>query len=151
MDCSWIEPEILAAGSIPLDAKDLRALRAENIRAILSLTERAPTTFREITAALLDELDIVYFHVPIPDQFPPSPQQGEHILQIIRDMAKQSRPLFVHCNAGVGRTGTILHLYYLEQGKSYEEAQALVKARRIQCILLSDEQVKFLKAYSLIS
>lgn len=147
MDCSWVEPGILAAGSIPIGRNDIHELHKQEIRAILSLTNRPPTTFKEITTSLLQALNIIYFHIPIPDQFPPNLEQAKRILHFMHEMETQKRPLFVHCNAGVGRTGTILHLYYLAQGKSYEEAQAIIKMRRIQCVLLSDEQVRFLKAY----
>lgn len=147
MDCSWIEPGILAAGSIPFTAKDLRALHARNIRALLSLTERVPTSFREITLELLRELNMLYFHVPVVDQFPPTLAQGAEILQTLQDMASQKRPLFVHCNAGIGRTGTVLHLYYLAQGKSFAEARAFIQTRRPQCVLLSPEQITFLNIY----
>lgn len=148
MECSLIEPEILAAGSIPIDAQDVRALYQKGIRAILSLTEHPITRFREITFDLFDQLQISYFHIPIPDQFPPTFEQAQDILQIINNMKNQKRPVFVHCNAGIGRTGTILHLYYLAQRKSLEEARGLVRARRVQCVLLSDEQTTFLKAFA---
>jgi atypical dual specificity phosphatase len=145
MDCTWIEPNILAAGSIPVEENDIRALHRENIRAILTLTERPITAFHEITTALLDKLDIYYLHVPIPDQHPPTLEQTQQILRFINNMKLQSRPVFVHCQAGVGRTGTILHLYFIMQGMTFEEADAIVRSKRIQCILLSEAQVAFLK------
>jgi protein-tyrosine phosphatase len=57
----------------------------------------------------------------------------------------------VHCQAGVGRTGTVLHLYYLAQGLTYEEANAKVRAKRIQCILLTELQVEFLKEFAYLT
>jgi protein-tyrosine phosphatase len=48
----------------------------------------------------------------------------------------------------VGRTGTILHAYFLGQGLSLAEAKARVKARRIHCTLLSQEQETFLAAFA---
>lgn len=147
MDLSWIEPETLAAGGVPISAKDIGDLHAAHIRAILSLTERPITAYKEITPDLLERLDIVYYHVPVRDQFPPSVEQARQIIQIIDEMAKHKRPIFLHCHAGVGRTGTALHLYYLAQGYSFIEAQALVRARRVQCILLSETQEKFIKEF----
>ena len=147
MHCSWIEPNILAAGSIPVEEKDIRSLHAENIRAIITLTERPITAFHEITTELLDKLDIYYLHAPIPDQHPPTLEQAQQILLFINNMKLQSRPVFVHCQAGVGRTGTILHLYFMMQGMTFEEADAIVRAKRVQCILLTDAQVAFLKDF----
>jgi protein-tyrosine phosphatase len=147
MKISWIEPQSLAASGIPLDAKDIQSLHGQGIRAILSLTEQSLFAQREITATLLERLDITYFHVPVRDQFPPSTHQAQQIIQIISSMQVQQRPLLIHCHAGVGRTGTILHLYYLTRGHTFEEAKAEVRRKRVQCILLSDEQLCFLQVY----
>ncbi len=65
----------------------------------------------------------------------------------MQTMAVEQRPLLVHCHAGGGRTGTVLHLYYLTQGYSYQAAYAEVKRKRVQCILLSDAPKQFLLSY----
>jgi atypical dual specificity phosphatase len=148
MKISWIEPTQLAASGIPLDEKDVRSLHQQGIRAILTLTEQPLFAQREITPALFDAMDIVSFHIPVRDQYPPDASQVEQILETIRLMEAQHRPLLVHCHAGVGRTGTILHLYYLAQGQSLEQAKAKIRQKRAECILLSDEQMKFLQTYS---
>jgi hypothetical protein len=50
--------------------------------------------------------------------------------------------------ARVGRTGTVLHLYYLVQGHSLPLARAKIQERRVQCILLSASQTAFLEAFA---
>ena len=147
MKISWIEPEQIAASGIPLDAKDIHSLHHQGIRAILSLTEQPLFSQREITTALLQELDIAYFHVPVRDQYPPNADQAQQILEIIRSLQVQQRPLLVHCHAGVGRTGTILHLYYLTQGQTLAQAKGEIRRKRVQCLLLSDKQLLFLQTY----
>ena len=148
MDISWIEPNVLAAGSVPVEENDILSLHTDKIRAILTLTERPITAFHEITPDLLESLNIAYLHVPVPDQFPPNLEQARKILEFINEMKEQGRPVFVHCQAGVGRTGTVLHLYYIAQGLTFDEADARVRGKRVQCILLTDLQVEFLKEFA---
>jgi atypical dual specificity phosphatase len=144
MKCSWIEPGILAASSIPISPEDILALHDQGIRAILTLTEHPITTFRGLTADLFRELDIVYQHVGVVDQCAPDDAGVEQILQFFAEMRDQNRAALVHCHAGIGRTGTALHLYYLAQGLSMEQTQDKIRRTRSQCILLSQVQIAFL-------
>ncbi len=147
MRVSWIELGVLAASSIPASHENIRSLHDQGIRAILSLTEHPLTVFERITLELFEELDMTYHHVPIPDQQGPSVEQAWQIIQIIQEMQAQRRPIFVHCHAGIGRTGTALHLYYLAQGLSLEQAQREIRATRPQCLLITDEQTVSLQAF----
>ncbi len=63
------------------------------------------------------------------------------------DRAQARRVVLLHCHAGVGRTGTLLHAYYLTEGLSLEEARVRVRAGRLssQFLLLSDAQRSFLQ------
>jgi protein-tyrosine phosphatase len=148
MKIDWIEPNHLAASGIPITTKDIHSLNSQGIRAIVSLTEQPITIYREITPQLLAELDMVYLHIPIPDQYAPDIAQAHSFLQFIGQMKAQGRPTLVHCHAGIGRTGTILHLYYLAQGATFEEAKTKVKMYRPQSTLLSERQKEFLEKFA---
>ena len=148
MKISWLEPGILAASGIPLGGEDVRSLHDQSVRAIISLIEHPLTRVSSITPELLNELDITYLHIAVPDQLPPTAEQAQVLLRFIELMRARQRPVLLHCYAGVGRTGTALHLYYLAQGLSLDEAAAQVRARRPQSTLLSPEQRAFLRDFS---
>lgn len=147
MKISWIEPNLLAASAIPIDAKDLQSLHDQGLRAIISLTEQPLTIFKSISMELLKKIDIIYLHVPVPDQHPPTMEQAHAIVQFIEAMRTQQRPVLVHCHAGIGRTGTILHLYYIAQSLSFDQANDMVKRRRPYSAMLSSRQQAFLVEY----
>ncbi|HEY1013667.1 MAG TPA: hypothetical protein VGE07_13230 [Herpetosiphonaceae bacterium] len=146
MKLSWIDDGLLAAGSLPYTAEDLRSLRSQGVRSILSLTEHPITRFRSVTPALLAELGIECLHAPVVDNLAPDEAQAARILAWFAAL-DPARPAYVHCNAGIGRTGTVLQLYFLWRGHGLEEAERLVRARRQQCVLISPEQRAFLRRF----
>lgn len=147
MRIDWLEPGLLAAGGLPLGLGDLEDLQRQGIRAVLTLTELPLSQQRELTPEALAQADVISFHFPIADYEPPDAGQIELALDFLDRMRAEGRPVYVHCHAGVGRTGTMLHLYYLHQGCSLDEAKAKVKAGKLtsQFLMLSASQQAFLE------
>jgi protein-tyrosine phosphatase len=150
MKISWIEKGVLAGSGVPLGIDDVTSLKEQGIGAIVTLTEHALMTQRTITPEAFDKLDLFYMHAPIPDGNPPDKLMAETIVNFIDKMTKWGRATLVHCAAGSGRTGTILHAYYLAHGDDLETAKLKVKTSRPVCafIMLSDSQREFLTDFA---
>ncbi|PJF36529.1 MAG: hypothetical protein CUN49_04990 [Candidatus Thermofonsia Clade 1 bacterium] len=146
----WIVPKVLAAGPIPSSEDEIRRLHAEGIRAIVSLTEHPLIAWRSFTAELFASLGIELYHAPIEDFKAPSEAQANAIIDHIDAMQAAGKPVYLHCHAGVGRTGTLLHVYFMRHGQSLREAILSVQARRIACYFhsLSEVQRAFLQSYA---
>jgi atypical dual specificity phosphatase len=147
MKIDWIEDGVLAASSTPVGLTDLRWLREQGISAILSLTENPLTIQQNVDDAAFDALDIVYYHAPVQDGEAPDRETAQYALDFIRQMHAGGRATLAHCQAGGGRTGTLLHLYYLAQGHDLETVKGHIKAQRAASAwdMLSDAQRAFLE------
>jgi protein-tyrosine phosphatase len=66
-------------------------------------------------------LDLV--RLPIRDGQTPTPEQVDRLVEIVRSA---DGPVFVHCGAGVGRTGSITSAYLLATGQA-DNREALVR------------------------
>jgi atypical dual specificity phosphatase len=150
IDLDWIEPGKLAAGPIPLGVEDIQALRQDGIRAIVTLTEVPLTVMSDVIPELFSILDLRIFHSPIPDGRPPEQTQAASIVSFMKQAILENRPVYVHCHAGIGRTGTLLHAYYLHHGLDLNAVKALIRERRPTnaYAMLTEAQRRFLEHYA---
>ena len=123
---SFVIPGKLAGMGQPAAAliDDLTRLKAENIGAVISLTEEP------LDRSLVEKAGLAYLHLPVPDYHPPQPGQIDHFVQFVADRNADGIAVAAHCAAGIGRTGTMLACYLASLGASGDEAIATVRAKR---------------------
>lgn len=101
----------LLRGAAP-SAEGLRDLAALGVTTVVDL--RAETGLAEHDG-LLAELGMARFHLPIRDGQLPSAEQAEALLSIVEEA---DGPVFLHCGAGVGRTGALTAWYLNATGQT---------------------------------
>ena len=74
--------------------------------------------------------------------FPTAEQVRQALLFITRSIANQ-RPVLVHCNAGIGRSGVIIAIYLINnRGFSPEEAIMALRSLRPEAIEPEQEVIQ---------
>jgi Protein-tyrosine phosphatase len=128
----WVLPGSLLAGEYPLSDT-----RADNELRLQRLLSAGIDTFLDLTdvgelpeyRSLLPR-EVRYARSAIPDtQVPADPAQMRAIQAHLHDQLAAGRRLYVHCRAGIGRTGIVVGCYLAEQG--LEGAAALKRLNRL--------------------
>lgn len=128
--------------SHPLE-EELKFLQSQGIGAIVSLTEQ------HLPQHILPQYQIESMHLPIRDFCPPTLEQVKNFTTFVENMLEQKKGVAVHCQAGIGRTGTMLACYLVKLGNAPTEAIQQIRNLRPGSIeTLQQEQVVF--AYAAI-
>jgi hypothetical protein len=115
----WVIPGRLLAGEYPIgeDYTDARArlalFRESGINSYIDLTEAGELLpYRHLLP-----VHTKYKASPIADtSVPKSAAQTQGVLQDIRAALDSERCVYLHCRAGIGRTGLIVGCYLADQG-----------------------------------
>jgi len=73
-----------------------------------------PKLLRALSKARDHAIRMVRF--PIRDRSVPTPEQMRSILQCVQKELDAGGIVYIHCLGGIGRTGTVMGCYFVEQG-----------------------------------
>lgn len=120
------------------DAGGVEWLKANGIKTTLDL--RGGDRDNQWTEVDFDGLN--HQKIDIPDFHPPTFEQVEKAIDILDNPV--NHPVFLHCKAGVGRTGTVTACWRVAHGMSAEEA---LKKERINSYHGSLRQEQFVRDF----
>jgi predicted protein tyrosine phosphatase len=138
----WVLPYQLLAGEYPGEvepeptAKRLQSLVMSGIRAFIDLTDEgeAMPSYRNVLRRLSREesLEITYANISIKDGSVPTDCTMRCILDVIDRCIAEETPVFVHCWAGLGRTGAVVGCYLKRHGLAQDSdvIQKLAQLRK---------------------
>ena len=115
----WIDEPLVLGGSNPTTTQ-LKNLYQEGFRSIISLldeTEQSPDYDIEEVKAM----GFKRFSIPLEDFSAPMLDDFKAFLKAIHHALNQGKVL-IHCQAGLGRTGTMAAAYWINKGLSVNEA-----------------------------
>lgn len=137
---SWLIQGEIAGMARPMSmVTDLEFLKDNGIEAIVSLTELP------LHRTLIEEFGFEYKHIPIADLASPTQEQIEEFTDFVNNLISSKKKIVVHCDAGIGRTGTMLACYLVNKGCSAKEAILEVRKRRPGSIETAEQEDTIIK------
>jgi len=158
----WVRPGQLLAGEYPGSMSRAEAtervqkLVHAGVNSFVDLTEEGEMPAYDPLLAKISEQHIRYRRLPVLDHgLPESPAHMVRILDFIDSELAAGRCIYVHCRAGIGRTGTTIGCHLVRSGLGSDEAldrlqdlwQQCGRSRRWPTIPETDEQVEFVRQW----
>lgn len=118
---NWIT-ENICTGYAPKSYEELDSIKEQGIGAIINLCGEYSDLHEIEEGAGFD-----VFWLPIEDERAPKIKDMEKGLEWIDEALYLGKKVLVHCNHGIGRTGTFLTAYLLRRGFALKKAEKLLK------------------------
>lgn len=136
---TWIKEDILAVGQMIQSQQDLNNLYSQGIRAIINLRE--PDYSDRINLP-----DLPIYHIPIKDMQTPTRTQVTEFLTTVQYHFERGEPVYVHCTAGCGRTGTMVSIWLISLREYDTIDETIGKLRELRpCSIETDKQMAFVQ------
>jgi protein-tyrosine phosphatase/ADP-ribosylglycohydrolase len=158
----WVQPGRLLAGEYPgsvsrADAMErVRKLLRAGITSFVDLTEEGELPPYDQLLPELTEQAVRYRRLPIVDHgLPDAPEDMARILDCVEGELKAGRSVYVHCHAGIGRTGTTMGCLLVRGGMANDAAlkqlqilwQQCARSRYWPTIPETDAQIEFVRSW----
>lgn len=133
-----IERRLNHGGQLAAYQDELPNLFAAGIRAIVSLLN-IPTD-----KPVYESAGFAFLCLPVPDGSAPTIDQVLDFTNFVDGQRALNHPVAVHCEAGLGRTGTMIAAYLIFKGGTLESAISQVRAAESKAIE-TPAQIQFLQ------
>ena len=134
-DLYWVEPGALVAGEYPGSRDDadaiarLDALRAAGMTSFVDLTQEGELApYQPLLRA-----GVRYRRMAVHDLDVPSNAEMRALLDLVDGELARGETVYVHCWAGVGRTGTLVGCWLVRHGLPAHEALERLGTLRAGC------------------
>jgi protein-tyrosine phosphatase len=137
----WVRPGRLLAGEYPGDwdevmsREKLRRLLEAGVSFFVDLTQAGEYGLEPYASALEQvaaELgrEVTHRRLPVRDRGTPGAEGMRLILDTIDAALAEGKTVYVHCYAGIGRTGTVVGCFLVRHGMSGKESLAEITRLR---------------------
>ena len=153
----WIIPNVLAAMPMPFVHPERRmnhggALAAydDELPILYSAGIRAVVSLLNIPAdsAIYESAGFAFKCLPVSDGCAPTMDQANEFVRFVEEQRIQHHPVAVHCEAGIGRSGTLAAAYLIAKGERTAEAISRIRAIEKSAVE-TQRQIRFLEEFGI--
>jgi protein-tyrosine phosphatase len=152
----WVIPNVLAGMPMPFIHAERRmagggALTAfdDELPTLHSLGVRGVVSLLNIPSdvSVYESAGFAFLCLPVADGAAPTMEQAAEFIRFVTEQRSTHRPVAVHCEAGVGRTGTLLATYLIAEGANARTA--IQRVRAVESVAVeTPRQIEFLERYA---